>query len=339
MANAVSRPWRSRRLVLLLVLSVALSAPISPAQGAVAGKRKELAAEVHEAQVLIDNYRGRPEDLRRASDLISTTMKEDNSFAPAYVQAARLILVGGHIVSDDFAAGTLDKAEQLLQKAITLNPREAEAFVLLGHVNELAGKLDEALTSLDRARSLGSRDPWLQNNYGAYYLRMNQPEIAARYYRKVSDVGPGKTSQRRSAYIDATTTLQWLAALKEDNDAVIAYGKLATSAASPDDAWTWGNVGNVLFIQGYFDEAIDHARKALSIMDYGVGREVLALALYGKWASLSANGHSTDGEPYFTEAYALEPDLNQVVWRFKRSADPVRALVPIVERRMGHGPN
>jgi tetratricopeptide (TPR) repeat protein len=339
MANAASCHRLSRIFALSLVLGTALPASISLAQGAAAGKTKELAAMVHQAEILIDNYRGHGDELERASQLLTKVLATDDRFAPAYVEAARLTLVGGHIMSSDFEAGTLDQAEKLLHKAVALNPREAEAFLLLGHVREMADKFEDASAYLDHARSLGTRDPWLEYNYGYYYEHTNRPELAERHYRKVLDQGPSAAPRRRNAYVTAALSLQRLAALKEDNDKVITYGKLATAAAPANDAWVWSDVAEVLFVQGYFDDAIEHARKALSIMDYVCGRAILALSLYGKWATLAANGHGADGERYFAEAHAFDIDVDYVNRRFRRAAAPVRVLAPIVELRLAHDPH
>ena len=130
-------------------------------------------------------------------------------------------------------------------------------------------------------------------------------ELSDHHYQRVVSLGAGTSPQQRRAYVHALKQRQWLAALREDNLEVIRLGKLATDAAPSDDAWTWGAVADTLFIQGYFDESIAHARKALSIMSYGVGRNALALGLYGKWARLVAEGRGHEAEEYFEEAYIL----------------------------------
>lgn len=296
-------------------------------------KMEQVSKSVLQAQTLIDEYKGQGDYLEQTRELLAKAVQLDPGYAPTYVQAARLTLVGGHIVSHEFAGDTLERAEALLKKAILLEPNGSEAYVVLGHVSRLMGKYDQALLNLNKANDLKSQNPWLLNNFGAYYAGIEHIETASGYYTKVVEKGSGSNPQQRNAYIDALLKLQWFAALKDDNQNVLKFGKLATDAASPTDAWTWGNVGNVLFIQGYFDEAERHARKALSIMNYGVGQGVLALALYGKWAKAVTEGHPEQGELFFTEAYRLMPDLDDVISRFNASASFMQSFVPIVKSR------
>src|SRR5256885_9004536 len=294
---------------------------------------KELSEKTHNAQELLDRYYGNEANIAKAQEYIVEVLKAEPRFVPAYVQAARITIMGGHIVSYTFTGGTVERAEAILLKAKELEPGNAEIYGLLGHVYFLKGTMDAAIQSLNTAKQLKSSNPWLNNNYGDVYLRLDRNELADRHYQLVVALGAGSTSQQLRAYVHALQKRQWLAALREDNPEVLRLGKVATDAAPADDAWTWGEVANILFIQGYFDESIAHSRKALSIMNYGFGRNNLALGLYGKWASLVAQGRGPEGEKYFGEAFALKPDLANVVQRFRQSAQVVIDLAPIVQKR------
>jgi tetratricopeptide (TPR) repeat protein len=298
-----------------------------------ASPSEELLARTHKAQVLLDQYYGNRDKIARAQQYVVEVLEAAPQFVPAYVQAARVMIMGGHIVSRQFASGTLEGAEGVLLKAKALEPDNAEVHGLLGHVYYLKGDLNAAMLSLETAKRLKSPNPWLNNNYGDLFLRLKQIELADRHYQLVTDLGAGTTAQQLRAYVYALQKRQWVAALREDNPEVLRLGKMAVDAAPPEDAWVWGDVASVLFIQGYFDESIAHSRKALSIMNYGVGRSNLALGLYGKWASMVVSGRGPEAEKYFAEAYALNPNLTQVVQRFAQSARVVVSLAPIVEKR------
>jgi len=86
----------------------------------------------------------------------------------------------------------------------------------------------------------------------------------------------------------------------------------------PTNAWVRGNYADFLRKDlGKFDEAIAWARKALSIMDYGVGRRILAFCLYAKWADVTINQNKSgsQAEQYYREAFQLFPDLDYaMVW-------------------------
>jgi tetratricopeptide (TPR) repeat protein len=294
---------------------------------------KELAAKTYKAQVLLDQYQGNRTNLMQAQELIVDILKVEPRFVPAYIQAARITIMGGHIVSHKFVGGTLETAESILLEAKRLEPSNAEVYGLLGHVYARKGNMPAAVESLDKAKELKSPNPWLNNNYGDVYMELKKYELSDKHYQIVEKLGVGATPQQRRAYIYALQKRQWIAVLKDDNAEMLRLGKLATAAAPVDDAWTWGEVANNLFIQGYFDESIAHSRKALSIMNYGVGRNNLALGLYGKWASLASKGGAAEAEKYFQEAFSLKPDLADVVQRFRHSAKVVIDLVPIMQKR------
>ena len=324
-----------RQISLVLILMFVFI-PLSFAQTNY-NKKKELIVLVKKAQETIDGDTSQGDYLVRASNLLGAAIEIDSNYAPIYVEAARLILVGGSIPSSrsapQFKGNTLGIAESYLKRAISLDPRYPDSYVLMGHVTRMMGVPDLALSNLNKAVELKSKNPWLLNNLGAYYQDLSEIDKATDYYSKAINSGVGKDSQQRNSYIDAATKLQWYAALKDDNKNVIKYGKLATDAAPPYDAWTWANVGNMLFVQGFFDEAETHAKKALSIMNFGHGRGVLALALYGKWAKAVAEGRPDKGEIFFEMAYRLNPDLDDVAARFSRAADFMKTYIPIVQAR------
>lgn len=294
---------------------------------------EELATKTHRAQELLDRYNGNNENIVQAAELIDEVLKIQPDYVPAYIQAARATIKGGHIVSYEFTGGTLELAEKILLQARELQPDYADVYELLGNVYFLEGRMDTALEALDKATQLKSSNPFLHINYGSIYQKLQKYELADQQFQLVVDLGPGSSAQQRNAYVGALQHKQWLAALRDDNAEVLRLGKMATDAAPADDAWTWGNVANVLFIQGYFDESIEYSRKALSIMNYGVGRNTLALGLYGKWASLVAKRHNLEAEKYFDEAYSLNSDLASVVKRFRHSAKVVARLTMYIQSR------
>ncbi|NIQ14386.1 MAG: hypothetical protein GTO02_08280, partial [Candidatus Dadabacteria bacterium] len=61
------------------------------------------------------------------------------------------------------------------------------------------------------------------------------------------------------------------------------------------------------------DEAVEQARKALEIMNYGIGQKILANALYAKWADMVLEGNGNSAEQYFQEALQYYPYLDLVM--------------------------
>lgn len=325
--------WRGISLVVLFVCFVTNTV------GAASPPSDNVMSRTYEAQQLLDQYYGNSSNIVRAQKILNEVLTEHPDFVPAHLQGARLTLLGGHIVSTEFAEGTLETARAILLRAKHLEPKNPEVYVLLGHLHRLEEDTAAALESLNTARTLKSTNPWLNNNFGDVFFALRDWSKADDHYKLVEALGAGNSFQQRRAFTYALTKRQQVAAFRadEDNIAVQRLGKLATAAAAPEDAWTWGEVGNVLFIQGFFDDAIRNDRKALSIMNYGVGRQNLALALYGKWAQMKSTGVDADAEQYFIEANSLLPLVPNMVLvqeRFQGSAKVVIKLAPIVRKRV-----
>lgn len=70
--------------------------------------KQQLSALVLKAQRSIDDYNGQELYLEKAGEFLVKAAQLDNTYAPIYVEAARLTLVGGHIASFEFSAGTLE---------------------------------------------------------------------------------------------------------------------------------------------------------------------------------------------------------------------------------------
>lgn len=319
------------------VMCVALLAWAIPADGLGQERtfsREQLAAKTLKARESLDTYYGKRANLRRAQEEIDEVLAAQPKFVPAMIQAARVTIMGGHIAYYEFKGGTIEGAERILLQARELEPNNAEVHGLLGHVRFLKSDYPGAIESLDRAKSLKLSNPWLNNNYGDVYQKLGKNDLAGEHYRMVATLGQGSSAQQRRAYIHALSKLQWLAVLKEDDAEVLRLAKLATEAAPSDDAWTWSNTANILFIQGHFDETIAYARKALTIMNYGAARTTLALGLYGKWASLAAKGRAREAEKHFEEAFALNAEVGTIATRFGQASRPVAALEPMVRKRL-----
>lgn len=278
---------------------------------------------VEQAATLLDGYFGDRNVLREAADLLGQARAADPDYAPLYVEASRLTIKGGHLFNEEFAGGTLEAAEFWLKKAIELDPEHPDAHVVMGHLLRKTGECPRALEHLDKAKALKTSNPWLQNNYADCLEASGRQDQAKEIFDQVIAHGVGSDAASRNAYVDAATKLQWYAAVAGVNREVRRYAELATAAAAPKDAWTWGNVAMPLFLMGQNDEAERYARKALSIMNYGPGREALALTLYSKWARHMRPEDAPAAEPIFDEAYALFPDLDRVIEIFEGGAPSV----------------
>ena len=294
----------------------------------------QLFKKTERAQILIDEYFGRGNNLSEAAVLLDEVIKKDKNYVPAYIEMSRIVLKGGHIVNYEFRGGTLNVAYSLLNEAININPKYGGTYVLLGHVYSMAGQLPAASEALEKAAALGTNNPWLHNNSAFVFYTQKNYLMARSAYEKIVAKGPGKTSQQRNSYIDAIEQLMKIAYLESNSIELLNLAKTVVQSAYPDNAWTWGNAGGLLCRDGYFDLGLEYNRKALSIMQYGVARGNVAFCLYGKWAELTEAGKHKQAEAYFLEAYQINANIREIAVSFSRSGPRLKSLSKIFNQKM-----
>lgn len=293
------------------------SCPAAPASQPVA-----LNPDVKEARELLDSWNGQGNALGDANTRLLRALKANPDDYLALKELARYQIKSGYINSryaeyrkgnyyevGNFAPGTLEQAEAALRRAIQINPRFGEGYVLLGNIQLNQTRLDEAAKSLARADELGTDDPWLQVNWARVESARGNYAAANQHAERVLSSSTANKGARGQAYAALTDGYQHTG---EYDKAVALYEERIQ--LEPDDAWLRGNFAAFLNATlGRNDEAIAQARAALQIMDYGVGERTLAMALYGKWADLVAQGKAKEGQKYFKEASEIYPDLADVM--------------------------
>lgn len=105
----------------------------------------------------------------------------------------------------DFAA-----AEAGARRALALDPHHARAHALLAQLHFIAGRREEALGAMARARRSAPRSPAVHGLSGTLASVLGLPETAERHYRRVLELDPA------------------------DSQAVAALAKLDTAAAGGD---------------------------------------------------------------------------------------------------------
>jgi tetratricopeptide (TPR) repeat protein len=170
-------------------------------------------------------------------------------------------------------------------------------------------RMSEAKAVLLTAEKIGTDNPWLELNWADIHEREGKFDDAAQKYIKVIN---SKTKNLK-ALGSAHDKLRRYYIYKRDLVKAEEIYK-ANIALEPNNAWARGNyASNLLYMVGDFDKAIEKAREALSIMEYGNAQQTLALALYGKWATMIVKNRDKVGaQPYFDEAQRIYPDLAEL---------------------------
>lgn len=125
------------------------------------------------------NSRTKIEDLNKAEEILKKIISSNKQYAPAYRELGRVYTIkGDHLSSVD-----------AINKALEIEPDYADAYVLLGYEYLLFYKLDAAKSSLKRAEELGSKNPWLDLNYGFIHQKEGDYEAAFKRCEKVYHSG------------------------------------------------------------------------------------------------------------------------------------------------------
>lgn len=275
------------------------------------GNSPAIYAKVAQAQKLITDAKGNGDMNSQAYTLLLSVLGSNPKFAPAYVQMARLASNVGLLPNNQFDGSLLQSQEQFLVKALELEPNYDYAIALMGYTKMFQGELDEAGKYYEKAVKMGSGYVYLpmqlaqleskRGNYSkalelakqAYEKNKSEPKLAAGAITEIlfaSQRMPGDNTQEED---------QWFAKRIELDPS----------------AWNWQSYANFkLYGLGDYEKAIEYGEKALSIMDFGVGRYTLAAALYAKWATLKDTpARKVEAEQCFENAKKLYPDTSEMI--------------------------
>jgi tetratricopeptide (TPR) repeat protein len=189
--------------------------------------------------------------------------------------------------------GRLDEAETCLTKALRLNPDYAEAHNSLGNVLSELGKHDQAVASYAKALRLMPDYADAHNNLGNALNGLGKHEQAIASY--------SRALQLRPDYADAYYNLaNSLGELGKYDQAVDSYTKALQ--LMPDLAEAHNNLANALSELGRHNEAVDSCTKALRIKpDYASAHNNLA-------NSLIDLGKHEQAVASYTMALQIKPD-------------------------------
>ncbi len=214
---------------------------------------------------------------------MNESLELDPEGPDAYVQLARVVIKLGFINSTssgaNFKDGTLRTARQLLDTAMQLDANNGNVLVLYGHLATLEGRYEFAERLLTRADELGVEHPWLHPNWAALYLETDRPEEAFSRYLLVINSGTDNRVVVGTAYKGLRDYYRSIGDMKRVEETYLSQIEL-----DPNKAWHHGNYANFLLShrEDEVDKAIFHAERALSLMDYPLGRRLYLKALCRK---------------------------------------------------------
>jgi protein O-GlcNAc transferase len=185
-------------------------------------------------------------------------------------------------------------AEKYLQKAVELDPNNADAYNNLGIISKEEGRLDEAVIYLKKAICLDTKNALAYNNLGAVFQEKEKYDEALTLFQKALQLNPGFSD----AYYNLGTVF-----LKEENldGAIMCFQKAINLNPRLLDAYY--NLGNVIAKQGDLQKAVETFRLALEI------NPNYALVLNNLGNVLKDQGKMYEAGEYCKRAFEIKSDL------------------------------
>lgn len=261
----------------------------------------DLDRKVEEARTLIDGYGGDTRLLIKAGALLNEVARANPGHARAHAQAARVVYRLGYQSGDRYHPFSLARAQVLADRAIRLDPRLVDGYIVAGYVALFDGRVDEVERLADKAAAL---DPASDD---VLILLARRDRMQRRYDAAVERLGVVLSRVERPATRrQALSDMAFARCDKVEDDACEAAHR-ALVEFDPRSAWARGNFASVLVGRKKYDEAIEMAESALEIMNYGVGRNTLARAHFGKGWELFARGEVEGAQRHFEAALEAHP--------------------------------
>lgn len=319
---------------LLLLPSIAFAAWISPVDQRYRSKNPALYAKVAKAELLISDAYGKDSANDEAMRLLQSVIASDPKFAPAYVQAARAVGSSGYISSGKFDSAALGSQQEILQKALALEPAYDYALAILAYSLMTQGRLDEAEVLQQKLTAMKTGYPFLK-------AQIAQVAVERKDYFKALEIATqgyeaNKSDPKVAADYCTELILVYEKIKGNDREEKLEKWQSLRVKLAPQVAWFWGDYArHRLFNMNDYASAIPYGEKALAMMDYGVGRYTLAAAYYAKWADLeNKSPGGKDAAASLRRAEELSPlDLRMVNLFMSRPA--MLAIGLPIARRFG----
>jgi tetratricopeptide (TPR) repeat protein len=268
----------------------------------------KLYRKYQQAVILLDRYYGDTSLLKQAHDLLIDVLSEDSNHAPAYQQFGRLLMKAGYINYDNFQDGSLKNAEQFVRHALKIEPYYDTAMIHLSRIKINNQQYQAALNTVDSLRKINPASPYASINRADILVKADKDYMSAlTMYKKVALGAYGEKPTADALSGMASTYKR----LRKWESAQEAYQKAFN--LTPDSPWAAISLANfLLFYRNDPDGAVEYSEKALSIMDFGMGRFVLACAFHTQWArALVAN--DKNAEKFYEKAISLYPDTDEII--------------------------
>lgn len=258
-----------------------------------------------EAKQLLDDYRGDWSNLNKAQSLLRKILKQNPNSALAYVGLSRLTSKSGYIKSGEYEPGSLKKAQELLNKAIQIDPDLYDAYF---HGTFLYIRSNELPIAKQFAKKAYDIDPDSAKTDLLFATIAREEDDYDEVVRR-SNAVLSKTTDKTLIH-DAHYNLLKIYLRHEQYDLVNAI-YLEDIDLFPNDPWLLDAYANFLYCRDDINGAIEYGEKALAIMNFGMAHKHLGRAYYEKGSKFLWEEKSYEQSiDFFAKAIQHRPTAN-----------------------------
>jgi len=253
-----------------------------------------------------------PANLEQANVELTEILESDLNFAPAYVAYARFLLDTGFVLDQIitsvhnrlYAKDTVNNAETAILQALKLEPRYADAYLLLGYIYQYKNLFIDARMALQNADRLGSKSPWLYLFYATLMEREKKWPAA----RLLFDVVLSSETTDRSAIHFAL--FGYASSYKFTGDYEKA-DKLYQQAIEHEPTVYHLNsyCSFLVFQKADFKRAVEIGERSLGLSSAKYTKQILGMALYARWAEVSRSLDDSEAPALFERANEVFPEI------------------------------
>ena len=307
-----------QRLLLVAVAIASLGVHAKHAGATLPGQNAELDRLYEQAGRLLDFPSER--SAAAAKGILDAILQRDSQYAGAYVEYARLTLKSAFAQTrgpqELIPESAIRQARRLLETAIGIEPTFSDSYVLYGYVASLTNLHVLGLIALEEAERLGSTSGWLPLNRARILEMLGREDEAGDAYVQARTVVARGSPEDLAALDGILRVDSSVDAVDEAHRAMISL--------HPTSASLRADYARFLLRSRRYDEAVEYARRALSISPSASAHGVLGMAFYTKAADQLINrndrvraalyfleGRRTDYPPTraFLDSYAFDSTL------------------------------
>lgn len=203
----------------------------------------------------ITNYQKISEfSLQQALKYLETSLENDSLFAPAYVSLAETYLAINRLIGDnEMALNNREKAKDAVNKALTINPNLAEAYITKGIISgELEWNWDEMKKLALKGLKLDPNNPKARVLLSNYYL------IKGEYSKAIEEALKAEQLDPLNPYLGCFTAERYY--INHDYQKSIAkYNEVIE--LHPSYGYAYNGIGFAYFQVNQTEKAIEAWRK------------------------------------------------------------------------------